>query len=537
MGLAGAALLTALAACSGEPSSAGAEPEIRRITEDQYRNIVADVFGADIKVGGRFEPDARKQGLVAIGTAMATVTPSGLEHFDSAARSVAAQVLDEKRRETIMPCRPADATKPDDACAAAFLAPFGRRLLRRALAEEELDRKVGDARRAADVTGDFYAGLQFSLAGLLVSPDFVFRKDSLDPTSAPDRPRLDGYSRASRLSFLLWNTAPDDALLAAAERGELNTRDGLRRQVERLLGAPQLEQGVRAFFKDFLQYELFANLAKDGTIYPKFSQAMAADAAEQTLRTVLDHLLARDGDYRELFTTRHTFMTRRLGMVYRVPVGEDGWVPYEFRPDDRRAGLLSQVGFIALHSHPGRSSATLRGKAIRELLMCQPVAAAPNNVNFTVVQDVDNPNYRTARERLTAHRTDEACAGCHKVIDPVGLALENFDGLGEYRDTENGAAIDTSGEIDGLAFADAAGLGRALRDNPAVADCLADSLYRYAVGRDYTDGEHEWAAFLRSRFAADGYRLRALLRRIALSDAFYNVVAPATTTASLEAFR
>lgn len=521
-----------LGACSREPATVGAAPEVRRLTEEQYRNAIADIFGPDIKVGGRFDQDVRQAGLMAIGTSAATVTPAGLEQFDSAARSIVMQVLDENRRETVVPCRPADAAKADDSCAASFIGKYGRLLLRRPLDQAELDRKLADAARATDVTHDFYAGLQFALAGLLVSPDFVFRKEVAAPQGTGTE--LDGLSKAARLSFLLWNTTPDDALLTAAEMGELDTPAGLEAQVDRMLASPRLDGGVRAFFRDFLQYELFANLAKDGVIYPKFSQALAADAAEQTLRTITDHLLVQGGDYRDLFTTRRTFMTRRLGMVYRVPVEEDGWVPFKFAPEDRRAGLLTQIGFMALHSHPGRSSATLRGQAIRELLMCQPVAPAPNNVNFTVVQEVDNPKYRTARERLTAHRTDEACAGCHRVVDPIGLALEHFDGLGEYREAEGGAAIDATGELDGAAFADAAGLGRALRDSPATVSCLVDSVYRYAVGRDFTSGEAEWAEYLKARFAADGYRFPALMRTIALSGAFYRVAPTDFTTASQE---
>ena len=188
-------------------------------------------------------------------------------------------------------------------------------------------------------------------------------------------------------------------------------------------------------------------------IFEKFSLKVANDAREQTLRTISDLLLAQRGDYRDLFTTRKTFLTRSLGMVYRVPVtSRDGWESHEFAKDDPRAGLLTQIAFTALHSHPGRSSATLRGKAIRELLLCQKVPAPPNNVDFKLVQDTASTEYRTARDRLTAHSNNETCAGCHKIIDPLGLALENFDGIGGFRARENDAAIDPSGTLDGTAY-------------------------------------------------------------------------------------
>jgi hypothetical protein len=147
-------------------------------------------------------------------------------------------------------------------------------------------------------------------------------------------------------------------------------------------------------------------------------------------------------------------------------------------------------------------------------------------VNFSIVQDTNNPNFRTARDRLTAHRSNPTCAGCHKIMDPIGLGLETFDGAGQFRAAENGAPIDASGEIDGLKFADAASLGKALHDDPATPACLVRDVYRYASGHDPLPGEKDWMAYLNQRFAADGYRLPELLRTIAVSDDFYKV-APA----------
>jgi hypothetical protein len=178
---------------------------------------------------------------------------------------------------------------------------------------------------------------------------------------------------------------------------------------------------------------------------------------------------------------------------------------------------------VALHSHPGRSSATLRGMAVRELLMCQKVPLPPGNVDFNVVQDTDNPEFKTARERLTAHRNEPMCAGCHKITDPIGLALENFDGLGQYRETENGAEIDSSGEIDGIPFENAAELGGALRQLPATVFCVVDNVYRYAVGRSLEPSEANFRKRLIDDFAENGYNFPYLLRRIALSPAFYRV--------------
>jgi hypothetical protein len=522
-----------------EPTTSGGPAEIRRLTEAQYRQSIADIFGDDIKVAGRFEPGMRIDGLLAVGTAQVTVTPAGLEQYEAMAHGIAAQVVDERHRDRLVGCHPAAANAPDDRCATLFLRQAGLRLFRRPLDDKELKDEVAVANAAAQTLGNFYGGLEYGLAGLLASPEFLFRKEEAEPDPAhPGTRRLDAYAMASRLSFLLWDTAPDEALLAAAKRGDLYDLAKLATQVDRLLASPRLEIGVRAFFSDMLGFDSFDELAKDSVIYPKFSLKVANDAKEQTLRTIADFLVAEHGDYRDLFTSRKTFLTRNLGMLYRVPVEtRNGWETHVFPLGDARAGLLSQISFLALHSHPGRSSATLRGKAIRELLLCVRVPMPPPNVNFAIVQDTNNPKFKTARERLTAHRTDAVCAGCHKIMDPVGLGLESFDGAGQYRTTENGARIDPSGELDGVAFKDAAGLGQAMHDNPAATACLVSDVYRYAAGRDAEPGERNFIGWLNGRFAADGYRLPHLLRRIALSDAFYRVSASERSGTMKEAQR
>lgn len=517
------ALLT-LTSCvhKDAPVSEGSVPNMRRLTQDQYRQSIADVFGTDIKVGGRFEPDVRLEGLLAVGSSEVSITPAGFEQYNAMARTIAAQVVDEAHRGTLISCRPIDAKAADDVCATKFLAQAGRMLWRRPLSDAELSAHVEEASAAAKALGGFYPGLEFALAGLLVAPEFLFRVEAAGKDG-----QVDAFSKASRLSFLLWNTTPDDVLLDAAMRGELDSAKGLTRQVDRLMASPRLEAGVRAFFTDMLGFDQFNELSKDSTIYPAFSSRVANDAKEQTLRTITDHLINRRGDYRDIFTTRQTFVTRALGAIYHIPVSTPtGWEAFEYPAEDPRAGLLTQISFVAVHSHPGRSSPTLRGKAVRELLLCQKVPDPPGNVDFKIIQDVDNPKFKTARERLTAHRTEAMCAGCHKITDPIGLALENFDGLGQYRTSENGVAIDASGDVAGVPFKDAAGLGKVLHDDPAAVTCLVNNVYKYALGRKAAPGEGDWVARLHRGFAADGYRLPDLLRRIALDKAFYKTSSP-----------
>jgi hypothetical protein len=536
VGLCALALATALAGCGPtEPAARAAPPTMRRLSNDQYRNTIADVFGPHVVVAGQADALTRTDGLLADGARLARITPSGIEKFYGLAKAIAAQVVSPENRDANFPCAPADTAAADDACAKAFFTRVGRLLYRRPLSAAEIDLAVASARDGAKTYRDFYRGVATGLVGMLTTPQFLYVVDETEPDPAhPGAQRLTGYAKAARLSFLLWNTTPNDVLLAAAESGELHTAAGLAKQVDRMMASPRLDAGVRAFFEDFFRFDQFDTLEKDSVIYPAFTLKVVEDAREQVLKTILGHLIERNGDYRDLYTTRKTFVTGALARIYRVPTARPsgGWTAYEFPEDDPRSGILTQIGFAALASHPGRSSPTLRGRALREQVLCQKVPDPPGNVDFTKFESPENVA-KTARERLDAHRTAPACAGCHAITDPIGLGLENLDGLGQFRLTENGAPIDPSGDLDGVHFADAAGLGKAVRDHPATPSCLVDRLASYALGRHADD--KAFIAYLQKAFADDGYRFPPLLRRIALSEAFYAVApAPAQPTTTAE---
>jgi hypothetical protein len=508
---------------------------MRRLTDEQYRNSIADVFGASIKIGGKLDPLMRTGGLIALGARSAPITPSGLQMIDQLARAISDQVVDAAHRDILVGCAPAQAAAFDEACATQFFARTGRMLYRRPLSDTELKARVAAARAATENLGDFYTGLSASLSGMLVSPSFLFVVDSTesDPANAGAL-RLDAFAKASRLSFFLWNTTPDDKLLAAAESGALNKVDGLKKQIDRMLASPRLDGGVRGFFADALALDKFDTLEKDSVIYPAFNLAVAEDAREQTLRTISDVLISRGEDYRNIFTTRHTYMSSALARVYRVNIPKTGqWVSYEYPAGDPRVGVQSQISFTALNSHPGRSSPTLRGKAVRELLLCQKIPDPPADVDFTKFNDPNSP-IKTARDRLSAHTSQPACAGCHKLTDPLGLGFEKFDGAGQQRTVEQDTVIDPTGDLDGIKFQDTAGLGAALHDNPAATSCLVTQLYAYGIGRVPSKPEQPMVAYLQERFTADGYKYTALLKNIVQSDAFFAVSPRTASTASAQ---
>ncbi|HEY6308370.1 MAG TPA: DUF1592 domain-containing protein [Candidatus Angelobacter sp.] len=498
---------------------------LRRITETQYRHTIADVFGPEIKINARFEPEKRVDRLLAIGSAQLSLTSSGFEQYFALASSISDQVLGEKQRIASVPCKPADPTQADDACARLFLKKYGERLFRRPLTESETLARLHTASTGAKQSSDFYAGLKLALTSLLLAPEFLFRVETAEPDPAnPRQYRLDGYTKAARVSFLLWDSAPDQELLAAARSGAIHTQDGLKRQLVRMISSPRFEDGVRAFLTDMLQLDGLENLVKDPAIYPKFNQSVSDSANEQTLKTMIDLLVRKRRDYRDLFTSNDTFINRPLASVYRIPfTSSSDWAPYTFPQSSERSGFLTQVAFLSLFAHPGSSSPTRRGIKVREVFMCQVTPDPPANVDFSRVQDSAKG---TVRARLLDHMENIGCAVCHRRTDPLGLALEHFDGLGQLRTMENGARIDVSSEIDNVKFEGAQGLGQFLHDDSRVPPCLVRNVYAYGVGRETDAQDEDYLLDQTKAFASNGYRLPDLMVQIASSPQFFRVAAP-----------
>jgi hypothetical protein len=532
----GIALLSAQSIVA-EPTKPGATETareivgLRRLTEGEYRRSIADTFGPEIKVQGRFEPEVRRDGLIAIGSGQAAISSSGMEQYYSMASGIAAQVIGAEGRKKYLPCAPASDKKADDACATKFFAKYGRLLYRRPLEAKELKTLVDTARKVATDAGSFHIGVEETLTTMLASPSFLFRIERASGTGADGLPVLDDYSRASRLSYLFWDAPPDDELLKAAETGELSTKDGLARQVDRLAASPRLADGFGAFFDDMLQMDLFRTQTKDAAKFPKYSQVLAEDARQQTLRTLLNLLVTKNGDYRDIFTTRDTFLTRNLAMVYQVPyMSNAAWSPYTFTETSGRSGVLTQVSFLSLFSHPAQSSPTKRGVALNEIFLCQTIPPPPADVDFSAVNGSGPDRKPTARLRLEQHRTNPTCASCHTIMDPPGLTLEKFDALGQSREAEDGNVIDVKSDIGGHAIVGAAGLGQMMHENPQVPRCLVRNLLAAGTGRAPTGADYKSLDGLTQAFAAGGYRVPDFLKTAAKSEAFFSVPKPKPAT-------
>jgi hypothetical protein len=492
-------------------SSAPAPFEARmlRLTSTQYRNVVTDVFGANITVP-TLDPEAALGGFAAVGASRVGTSKLGVSHYADAAQQVTKQAFaDAGKRATLAGCSPTNAKAADDACAGKAIASVGRLLLRRPLTTDEQTRYVGFASEAARATSDFWEGLRFAFEALLQTPSFLYRAELGEPTGKGDTRALRGVELASRLSFATQNTAPSGALLDAALAGELDTSEGLGRWAGMLLGTDKAARNRDDVFAEML--ELPDAVDPDTT------------AMRQETLLVLRELETQKLPYTSLFTAPFTFVNDALAMRYGLPDRPGSALKKVTLPAGNRQGLLGQAS--VLYQGRDTSNPIARGKFVREALLCQVIPPPPPGLN-PVLPEASAGAGATVRERLTKHREDPSCAACHAQMDPIGLGLETFDGLARYRTSENGKPIDESGDLDGATFANARGLGARIAAHPDARACAVRSLRRAMTGALEDDRQDGVIAALTGRFAAAGESIRALQTAI-IDDETFRIVTPA----------
>ncbi|HNH49711.1 MAG TPA: DUF1592 domain-containing protein, partial [Myxococcota bacterium] len=294
------------------PAVTPSEPTLRRLTTAQYENSLHDLFGEDLVLPTSLEPDTAVSGLYAVGAAQTSLSPFGVERYEEAAYSLAGQILSPERRNLVATCSPE--APVDEGCAREIIEGVGRKTWRRPLSTEESDRLTAVAVNASTTLGDFYSGLQYGLAAILQSPYFLYRVE-LGSDDGTGRVAFDNFEMASRLSYFFWNTTPDEELLEAAEQGLLTTDEGLAQQVDRLMADDRSRDGVRSFFTEMLALYLLDDLSKDPTIFLHYSPDLGPSAREETLLGIEDLVFTKDADFRQIFTTQHTFLDRKLAAV------------------------------------------------------------------------------------------------------------------------------------------------------------------------------------------------------------------------------
>ena len=392
---------------------------------------------------------------------------------------------DSPSRRRLFVCQPAEPAGPadEDACAEKILATLTRRAYRRPVTDADLGKPMAFFRRAKAVEG-FEAGIEAALNAVLVSPEFLFRIEREPEGVQPGAVYpLDDVSLASRLSFFLWSSIPDDELLAAAERGELRTRRGMEAQVRRMLADGRAANLASNFAGQWLHLHNLASFTPDLRLFPDFDDNLRQAMRRET-ELHFEAVLREDRSVLDLLDADHTFLNERLAKHYDVPhIHGSQFRRVALPPDSKRGGLLRQGSVLTVTSYAIRTSPVIRGNWILGNLLGTPPPPPPANVPNLKENTVSDA--LPMRERLAEHRANAACAGCHSLMDPVGFSLENFDAIGRWRTVEGDQPIDASGALpDGSNFTGVRGLEAALLRRPELfVGALTERLLTFAIGR------------------------------------------------------
>ena len=431
-------------------------------------------------------------------------------------------VSDTPSRRRIFSCRPAEG-RDAAACAREIVARLGTAAYRRPLSADEVQSVMALYDRGA-TEGGFEAGVRMALEGILASPHFVFRfepppagADPADPFAVPD------HALASRLSFFLWAAGPDAELVDLAAAGRLSDPAVLDAQVRRMLADPRSEALATRFAAQWLRLPDLDALHPDVRTYPDFDEQLKRAMRRET-ELFFHHLVREDRSLIELLTADYTFVNERLARHYRLPgVAGEGHRRVTWPAGHPRRGLLEHGSVLTLTSYADRTSPVLRGKWVMEVLLGSPPPPPPPDVpDLEDTAAASDGRLLSVRERLERHRRSPACSSCHRMMDPIGLALERYDVTGARRIKDNGNPVDTAGELyDGTPVASAADLRAALLERPgAIAGAFAENLMAWALGRRIEYFDMPAVRGVVRAAEADGLRLSRFILEIVRSPAF-----------------
>ena len=390
-------------------------------------------------------------------------------------------------RNRIFVCRPT-VEQEDDACAGQIVDTLMRRAYRRPVTERDRDGALGFYQQGR--SEGFEAGIEMALASILINPEFLFRVERDPAGIAANTPyRIDDLELASRLSFFLWSSIPDDELLDLATEGRLSRPEVLEQQVRRLLADERSRTLLTNFVGQWLHLRNLESVTPDMRLFPDFDDNLR-QAMRQETELFLENIIREDRSVLELLSADYTFLNERLARHYQIPHVYGSWFRrVTLDEDSRRGGLLRQGSILTVTSYNTRTSPVIRGHWVLENLLGVPPPPAPANVPALEDKTVDGS--LAVRERLMEHRANPPCSGCHNLMDPVGFSLENFDAIGRWRQSEGGEEIDAAGSFPGGAeFDGVSGLEQALLERADLfVGTLVEKLMTYSLGRgvEYVD--------------------------------------------------
>jgi hypothetical protein len=505
---------------SGGAATAATDPgrvTLHRLNRAEYNNTVHDLLGTSSTPADDFPIDDRGNGFDNMADVL-TLSPLHLSVYHDAAQALATEALSNaSERALLMTC---DLVANGDACARQILKGFAYRAWRRPIADAEVDRLMAVVNIAKANGDSAEVGLGLALRAILLSPHFVFRVElDANPTSAVPH-SLSGYELASRLSYFLWSSTPDSALLASAENGALTSVTTLKEQATRLLADAKARSLIENFAGQWLHLRAVDTLEPDHTLFPNVDAPLLLAMKSET-ELLFKDIAFQGTPFVQLLTANYTYLNDRLATHYGLPaVGSNELKRVDLSGNAQRGGLLTQAGFLTLSSHVNRTSPVVRGKWVMDELLCSTVPPPPANVNLAGVSMAKEQGL-TQRQALEQHRQDPTCNSCHQLMDPIGLGLENYDAIGAYREMDAGKPIDANGQLPtGETFVGAKELAARVAAKPEFARCVAKKLYSYALGRPPVETPGH----------LDGPTLDALAQGLATNNSFAELTAQIVTS-------
>jgi len=499
------------------PTNAGAVV-VRRLNHDEYNNTVRDLLGTTLKPATDFPADDLGAEFDTVGSAL-SLSPGYVMTYESAANALVTDLFaNATRKAKVVTC---NVDTAGDTCAQTVIGSFARRAWRRPVTSDEVQGlmlPVTTARTQGLTATD---GLKAALAAVMLSPYFVFKVEIDADASSTQSRRVSPHELATRLSYALWSSMPDDALSAAADAGELATDEQVAAQVDRMLADSRADTLLDAFAGEWLDYRALDTHDVDTKTFPKYTPALLASMRSEA-RRFMQEFLRNEMPVQQMLNARFTFVDAALATHYGV-ARSGGAASDLVRVDTsatNRSGLLTLGAFLTSTSLANRTSPVKRGNFIFTRLLCGFIAQPPPDVPSLPEQDTSG---LTLRQRLEAHRSKPECMPCHSVMDPLGFGLENYDAIGAYRTMDGTAAIDATGTLpDGkTAFSGAVELAAALSTDASFSACLTNKFMTFAIGRllDQRD-DATWVNYLANRAGASGGSLRTIIRTVMLSEAF-----------------
>jgi len=490
--------------------------QIHQLSIAEYNNTVRDLLGTTLRPATSFQAN-EAAGFDTLASAGIMNSRKVADYYAAAETLSADAFANPALRARVVTCQPA--SPADTACARQIIASFGLKAYRRPLDDQESADLLSRYEDALGQMLDHAGALQHVVRIMLSSPQFLYRIElDPEPASLAAHP-LSGYEVASRLSYLVWSSLPDDPLFQLASKGDLLTAEGLEAQVDRMVADARSSALVDNFAAQWLGSRRLEGHAADTTLFPMWSDQLRA-SMQQEMGKYFDDFLHGDQTYDHFLTADVNYVDAGLAALYGMPPPTGQGLVKVQSTTDQRAGFLGLAGFLTFTSRLDRSSPPIRGKWVVNSLQCLDLELP---TAFTPPPLGDPMPGQTVREVLAQHRADPACAGCHNILDPVGLSFEHFDAIGRYRQTyDGGLPIDTRGELGGTQFDGLAGLSQVVSTSPDFIACAVQKLFTYGVGRTIDSGDPS-APYLDQmvgRWKGAGLSLRNLLKQVVTNDTF-----------------